>query len=120
MRIISMSRTNNVVSGLPLDVSNFIIEIGSRIELARKKREMTQEQLAKAVYCSRQAIARLEHGDPRASIATLFSVIFCLNMLKDVRDFLHPTKDTVGNFLVNDKLFRQKRTRKKHDPYWDF
>ena len=50
-------------------------EIGKRIRSLRKKREMTQDQLAKEVGVSLEHLGKLERGEKGASIDTL--ILFC-------------------------------------------
>ena len=72
---------------------------------------MTQGDLAKAMFVTRQTVARLEKGDPSVALATLLLAIFCLQREKELAGFLAPENDKLGMLLDMQRLDRRKKIR---------
>lgn len=66
-------------------LTNKDIEIANRIRRLRKKKELTQEQLAEKVHVSTTHIGLVETGKRRASLKTLQRIASALGVkLKDL------------------------------------
>ena len=66
-------------------LTNKDIEIANRIRRLRKKKELTQEQLAEKVHVSTTDIGLVETGKRRASLKTLQRIASALGVkLKDL------------------------------------
>lgn len=64
-------------SGIPHPVD---AHVGSRIELARKLKRMSQSDLANAVGVSFQQVQKYERGTNRVSASALFAIMQALNL----------------------------------------
>jgi transcriptional regulator with XRE-family HTH domain len=58
--------------------------LGSRVELARKRRRMTQHVLASRAGISVPTLRKLEQGDAGVSMATLLRILQVLGLANDV------------------------------------
>ena len=65
--------------------SNFLLEIGDKIRLARKTRKMSQKELADLVNCSPQLISKIEKGQVDTTITTLNSIYRALAINADLK-----------------------------------
>lgn len=59
-------------------------ELGMRLRLARRRRRMTQSELAARVGVSPPTIRKLETGDPTTSLATLIRALKVLGLESDL------------------------------------
>ena len=64
-------------------------EIGKKIKVFRKKRQMTMQELASAIYKSKATISKYEKGQITIDIITLYDIARVLNV--QISEFLyHP------------------------------
>lgn len=68
--------------------------IGSRIQHIRKKKNITQEELAKKVDLARTSIVHIERGHQRLTIERLYKISNALDV--SVHDIL-PAKEVLGS-----------------------
>jgi len=106
--------------GLPLEVQSALKNLGRNIQLSRKRREMTQGDLSRAMFVTRQTVARLEKGDPSVAWSTFLLAIFCLRREKELTAFLAQENDRLGMLLDLRKLDKQKKIRRKKADDLDF
>lgn len=66
---------------------NITREVGSQIRYARKRRGISMEDLAQAIYKTRSAISKYENGHISVDIATLYDIANALNV--SIYDLLH-------------------------------
>lgn len=65
--------------------------IGIAIRVCRKRRRLSQEQVARALSTARSYVSKLEHGKVNASVATLEKLISVLKI--DVADLFVEDQD---------------------------
>lgn len=85
--------TRRPVKHIPVLVKGSLERLGQRLVLARKLREMTQEQLAHLSDVSLSTVRSLEDGADGVSIGNLLKVLQGMNMLGQVEDLLDPGRD---------------------------
>ena len=75
-----------------------LLKIGSRVKQARKKRHMTQLQLAEATGLSLSYIGNIENGRQSMQISTLVAISDALNVSADwlIRDLSQSTIKTAN------------------------
>ena len=110
----------NDSQNLPLDIQALLKNLGRNLQLSRKRREMTQGALAKAMFVTRQTVARLEKGDPAVALATFLLAIFCLQREKELTGLLAPENDKLGMLLDMKRLDRRKKIRSRGSDDLDF
>lgn len=106
---------SNEAHSLPLEVQASLKSLGRNLQLSRKRRGMTQSDLARAMFVTRQTVARLEKGDPSAAWGTFLLAIFCLQREKELTGFLAPENDRLGMLLDMRKLDGRKKVRSRAD-----
>lgn len=77
----------------PVLVKGSLERLGKRLVLARKLREMTQEQLATLSDVSPSTLRSLEEGADGVSIGNLLKVLQGLQLLGQMDDVLDPQHD---------------------------
>lgn len=70
-----------------------IKRLGQNIQIARKRRKLSVSELAAKSDVSRQAIMRVEKGDPSVGIAKVFNILNALGLLKGLSDLVDPDLD---------------------------
>ena len=73
-----MAKNSRSIPGLPPDLANTFVQLGESIRIARKRRQMTQSDLASRMFVARKTLARLEKGDPGVSMAVFASALWVL------------------------------------------
>ena len=107
------------ISGkLPLEVRQAISQLGDNIRLARQRRRMSQDDVAKACQVTRKTVYSLEKGDPGTSLGTAFSVVWALGLLSSAQALANPDLDEHGKIL--DAARQPKRVRQPAPADTDF
>ncbi len=107
-----MAKKSRSVSSLPPDAVNPVSHLGEHIRIARKRREMTLEDMASRMFVTRKTLSRLENGDPGVSLAVLASALWVLGFEKDLMEIANPEKDKVGIHLERRRLPKRVRPSK--------
>lgn len=115
-----MTKIKKKVSHLPLDVQGILSNLGKNIQISRKRRDMTQAQLAEAMFVSRQTLGRIENGDPSIAISTYLTAIYCLQREKEFDDFLRPENDKIGMLRDIQRQENRKSVRHSKQNFPDF
>ena len=77
----------------PVLVKVSLERLGQRLIMARKLREMTQEQLAKLSDVSLSTVRSLEDGADGVALGNVFKVLQGLNLLAQADELLDPRRD---------------------------
>lgn len=88
-----------------------ISRLGQDIEIARKKRRISQRDFAAKTGVSLSTMQRLEGGDPGISIGILAMAFVALGNLRRFTEVLDVASDGIG--LIRDQSELPKRIRKK-------
>jgi DNA-binding XRE family transcriptional regulator len=102
----------------PLEVTSATQRLGENIRLARLRRRLSQEELAQACGITRKTLYALEKGSPGATIATAFTVLWKLGLLRSTVALADPDADEHGKIL--EAARRPKRVRNPVDSDNDF
>jgi len=94
---------------LPLEVTTAGKQLGENIRLARVRRRMSQDELAKASNITRKTLYALENGKSSTTMATVFSVLWKLGLLGTSSALANPDADEHGKIL--EAAHRSKRVR---------
>lgn len=116
--ILAMNTSKRSTSGMPYHLTQILKQVGQHIQIARKRRRMSEMRLAKLALTSRRTIQRLESGAPGVGIGIVISVLYVLQLEKDLLQLANPDRDEIGLFLEQTRL--PKRIHDKDDPEYDF
>lgn len=70
-----------------------IKRLGQNIQIARRRRKMNVSELAAKSDVSRQAVMRVEKGDPTVGISKVFNILNALGLLKGLSELADPELD---------------------------
>lgn len=84
--------------------------VGEQLKLARLRRNLSIEQIAERVQCSRNTVAQAEKGSPTVSIGIYARILYALQ-LED--DLLHLALDDKMGRMVQDLELKQRQRASK-------
>lgn len=78
-----------------------LLNVGNNVLLARKARNLTQQELADRASISRQAVAAIEKGNPSKN---LLVIIWALGLEKQLVEAISPKHDEIGRSMAFGSL----------------
>lgn len=94
---------------LPREVLKHLEALGERIRIARVRRRLSAEDLAKACGIGRRTLYRIESGEPGIALGTFLAVLWKLAILDTMDGVANPDFDEHGKIL--EAATRPKRVR---------
>ena len=98
-----------VTASTPFEVSSAIKRLGQNLRLARIRRRVSQEELARACGITRKTLYALEKGSASAALGTVFTVLWKLGLMDTAVALANPDTDDHGKIL--EAARRPKRAR---------
>lgn len=95
---------------LPLPVVRSLQSLGLGISLARRRRHLSQQDLADRIGAAAITIRRMEAGHPGTALQNLAKVLQVFGELEKLDQLLETSQDNFGLTLMDEKL--PKRIRK--------
>jgi DNA-binding XRE family transcriptional regulator len=89
-----------------------LARLGSRIRLARTRRKLRQEDLARQIGRARATVVAIEKGSPSTEIGAYAEALWALGVLQELDLVADPGLDRDGqalSFSVADKRVRPRR-----------
>ena len=86
-------------------------QLGERLSLARKRRGLTQADLAKRMRSTPRTLYRLERGDPTVSLGLLARALKALDLERELDGVV--AEDTVGIWAAQRSTPRRVRGKNK-------
>ena len=96
-------------SPTPLPVSRSLSRLGLAVSLARRRRHLTQEDLAQRIGASANTVRRLEAGHPGTALLHLARALQVFGELDKLDALLDTPQDTIGLALMDKKLPQRVR-----------
>ncbi len=92
-------------------------KVGKNIELARKARNLTQEELGQRASVTRQSIALIEKGRPSKNV---LKVVWALGLEEQLLAAISPKNDEIGRSLAFGSLPKRvgKPREDAHDEFF--
>lgn len=115
-----MTRRTFGKDGLPLALRQKIIQVGRHIQLARKRRGITMQEMADRMFVTRKTLNRLESGDPGVSLGIVASALLTLGLENDLNHLADPETDRTGNLLDKQSHAQKQRIRSSPKVDLDF
>lgn len=106
--------------GLPHTLREKMARVGKQIQLARKRRGLTMQEMADRMFVTRKTLGRLEAGDPGVSFAILASALLTLGLDRDLTHLANPETDKTANIIDRQKYDQKKRIRRPRKVDLDF
>lgn len=89
-----------------------LIRLGSRIRIARLRRKLRQEDLARQIRRTRATVIAIEQGSSTTEIGAYVSTLWALGLLQELELVADPGLDRDGqalSFSAADKRVRLRR-----------
>ncbi|MDM0082288.1 helix-turn-helix transcriptional regulator [Variovorax sp. J31P179] len=100
-------------SNIPAPVARVIRRLGENVSLARRRRRMTQEDLAQRIGASVNTVRRLEAGHPGSALVHLARAMQVFGELDRLDQLLDTQQDAVGLALQDESLPQRVYARKR-------
>lgn len=97
---------------MPAPVSRALEKLGEDINRARRRRGLSQQELAKRIGASLSTIKRMEGGDGRIALHFLVRALHLFGELQRLIELLDSGKDDIGLTLMDEQLPQRVRRRK--------
>lgn len=101
---------------VPFVVEDSIQKLGRSIAIARKRRHLTQAELATKAGLTRRLLSCIERGAPTSGIQSYFAALWALGLEREFVNLASPDRDEEGKRLERLKL--PQRVRKAEEA-WD-
>ena len=101
------------LSPAPLPVTRSLTRLGRAISLARRRRHLTQEDLAERIGVSAHTVRRMEAGHPGTALVHFARALQVFGELTQLDQLLDTPQDTIGLILMDEKLPQRVRKPRK-------
>ena len=95
---------------LPYEVAVAARQMGDRLRVARKRRQMTQGEMATGAGVTRRTLANLEAGAAGVSLGVMLTVLWKLGLLESAHAVADPDADEHGKTMELARLPQRVRT----------
>jgi transcriptional regulator with XRE-family HTH domain len=101
----------------PLDDASAqsLVRLGSRIRIARLRRKLRQEDLARQIGKTRATVIAIEQGSPTTEIGAYVSALWALGLLRELDLVADPGLDRDGQALLFSPADKRVRLRRQLD-----
>lgn len=101
----------------PLPVARSLSRLGRAISLARRRRHLTQQDVAERIGTSANTVRRMEAGHPGTALVHVARALQVFGELSQLDELLDTPQDAIGLALVDEKLpQRVRKSRKTAEP----
>ncbi|HSV36066.1 MAG TPA: helix-turn-helix transcriptional regulator [Ramlibacter sp.] len=104
------------MSPIPLPVDRALRRLGQNVSMARRRRHMSQEDLAARIGASVNTVRRMEGGHPGTALQHLARALQVFGELDKLEGLLDTSQDTVGLALMDEQLPQRVRASGKTRP----
>lgn len=87
--------------------------LGQAISLARRRRHLTQEDLAHRIGASAHTVRRMEAGHPGSALVHFARALQVFGQLDKLDQLLDTPQDTIGLILMDEQLPQRVRKSRK-------
>lgn len=94
-------------------VAQSVVRLGSRIRLARMRRRLRQEDLARQIGRTRATVAAIEQGSPTTEIGAYVAALWALGLLQELDLVADPGLDRDGQALTFSAADKRVRLRQQ-------
>lgn len=97
----------------PLPVVRSLTRLGQAISLARRRRHLTQQDLAQRIGSSANTVRRMEAGHPGTALVLIARALQVFGELDKLDQLLDTPQDTIGLSLMDEQLPQRVRKPRK-------
>jgi ribosome-binding protein aMBF1 (putative translation factor) len=101
------------MNAIPLPVDRSLRRLGQSVSMARRRRHMSQEDLAVRIGASVNTVRRMEDGYPGMAVQHVARALQVFGELEKLDSLLDTPQDSVGLALMDEKLPKRVRSSKK-------
>ena len=101
------------LSPAPLPVTRSLTRLGQAISLTRRRRHLTQKDLAERIGASVHTVRRMEAGHPGTALVHFARALQVFGELDKLDQLLDTPQDTIGLTLMDEKLPQRVRKSRK-------
>lgn len=101
---------------LPSLVATQIKRVGRNIAIARKRRNLTQAELARKAGLTTKHLSRIERGETTSGIRAYFAALWAMGLEREFDDLASPDRDEEGKRLELLRLPERARAKAEN---WD-
>ncbi len=97
-----------------MPVMRSLNRLGQAVSLARRRRHLTQQDLAERIGSSAHTVRRMESGHPGTALVHFARALQVFGELDKLDKLLDTPEDTIGLILMNENLpqrVRKSRTK---------
>jgi len=91
-------------SPIPLPVERSLVQFGKGISLARRRRRLSQQDLAERIGASVQTVRRMEAGHPGTALVNLVRALQVFGDLDRFDRLFDTAEDAIGLVLMDEQL----------------
>lgn len=95
-----MVARNHLLAAPPYAVEQALKRLGSNLRIARIRRRLTAQEVAKKIGTGVRAVADAEKGKASTSIATYAALLWAFGLLSDFEALADPVRDSEGQTLA--------------------
>jgi DNA-binding XRE family transcriptional regulator len=106
-------KTTSNKSILPLQLRRGIAQLGSDIDVARRKRSLSINMMAERIGVHKTTYIKVEKGDPTVAFGIYAMALFVLGLSDGLTELANPGRDDTGLLLEIDRLPKRVRARKE-------
>ena len=97
----------------PLPVMRSLTRLGQALSLARRRRHLTQEDVAERIGASVHTVRRMEAGHPGTALVHFARALQVFGELAQLDQLLDTPQDTIGLTLMDENLPQRVRKSRK-------
>jgi transcriptional regulator with XRE-family HTH domain len=105
---------SQVLVRLPSAVRRSLVKMGRDLNVARRKRRITQASMAERIGVSAATYLRIERGDPTVGIAAYAMTLFVLGLGTPWAELVDVAHDDIGLLLDSERLPTRVRQTQKN------
>jgi ribosome-binding protein aMBF1 (putative translation factor) len=112
---IDMPRVSKISKSPPAAVEEILNRLGRNIRIARLRRKLSREELAKRIGLSRYVLADVENGKPTTAVAAYVGALWALGLIQEMREIADPDRDEEGKILERSRSPKTAPKRRTAD-----
>lgn len=97
----------------PLPVVRSLHRLGQAVSLARRRRRLTQDDLAERIGASANTVRRLESGHPGTALVHFARALQVFGELEKLDQLLDTPQDSIGLVLMDEQLPQRVRKSRR-------